>query len=164
MKLFKIFVQVWFNNSKAVIDTHYENIVLELPHKLPNDLKFAILGNKEILEKSKNCLETESSTQPPFQKSNFDNSDQKLQKSIFQTFLFLSDFASFLFFCFFRVHQEQYFFLKSRGCYARNNLQVLFSISREQELYLILMLRTSCGEGIVVATKDAFILFYFELL
>ena len=35
-----------------------ENLVYELPHELPNDLRLRILGNKEILGKSQILVET----------------------------------------------------------------------------------------------------------
>ena len=34
------------------------NLVHELPHELPKDLRLRILGNKEILEKSQIWVET----------------------------------------------------------------------------------------------------------
>ena len=34
------------------------NMVYELPHELPNDLRLRILGNKEILGKSRIWVET----------------------------------------------------------------------------------------------------------
>ena len=34
------------------------NLVYELPHELPNDLRLRILGNKEILGKSQIWVET----------------------------------------------------------------------------------------------------------
>ena len=33
-----------------------KNFKYELPHEPPNDKRLKILGNKEILQKSKNCL------------------------------------------------------------------------------------------------------------
>ena len=74
------------------------NLVYELPHELPNDLRLRILGNKEILGKSQICVETEPSTQSPFQKLDFGNSSQKTRKIRYQTFLFLSGFTGFLYF------------------------------------------------------------------
>ena len=34
------------------------NVVYELPHELPNDVRLTILGNKEILEKSQIWVES----------------------------------------------------------------------------------------------------------
>ena len=72
------------------------NLVYELPHELPNDLRLRILGNKEILGKSQILVEIQPSAQSPFHKLNFGNSSQKTHKSRYQTFLFLSSFTGFL--------------------------------------------------------------------
>ena len=69
------------------------NLVYELPHELQSDLR---LGNKEILGKPQ--IWVQPSTQSPFQKLNFGNSSQKVRKSWYQTFLFLSSFTGFLYF------------------------------------------------------------------
>ena len=42
------------------------NLVYELPHELPNDLRLRILGNQEKLEKFQILVETQHSTQSPF--------------------------------------------------------------------------------------------------
>ena len=34
------------------------NLVYELPHELPNDLRVRILGNKEMSVKSQSCVDT----------------------------------------------------------------------------------------------------------
>ena len=44
------------------------NLVYELPHQLPNDLRFRFLGSQEISEKSQIWMETQLSTQSPFNK------------------------------------------------------------------------------------------------
>ena len=69
------------------------NLVYELPHKLPNDLRLRILKNKETLRKSQIWMETSS-----FQKSNFGNGSQKTRKSRYKTFLVLFSFTGFLYF------------------------------------------------------------------
>ena len=74
------------------------NLAYKLPHEFPNDLRFRILGNKEILEKSQIQVETQPSVQSPCHKLNFDNSSQKTRKSRYQTFLFLSSFTGFIYF------------------------------------------------------------------
>ena len=74
------------------------NLVYELPHELPNDLRLRILGNKKMLVKSQIWVETQPSTQSPFQKLNFGSSSQKTRKSRYQTFLVLSSFTGFLYF------------------------------------------------------------------
>ena len=72
------------------------NLVYELPHELPNDLRLKTLGNKEILRKSQIWVQTQPSAQSPFQKLNFGNSSPKTRKSRYQTFLVLSSFTGFL--------------------------------------------------------------------
>ena len=74
------------------------NLLYELPHELPNDLRLRILGNKEILVKSQIWVETEPSAQSPFQKLNLGSSSQKTRKGRYQTFLVLSSFTGFLYF------------------------------------------------------------------
>ena len=37
--------------------TTYEYGIYQLPYELPNDLRFSILGNEEILGKGLNCIE-----------------------------------------------------------------------------------------------------------
>ena len=61
------------------------NLVYELPHKLPNDLRLRILGNQEILGKSHIWVET----------LNLGSSSQKTRKSRYQTLLPLSTFTRF---------------------------------------------------------------------
>ena len=72
------------------------NLVYELPHELPNELRHRILGNKEILGKCQIWVQT--SAQSPFQKLNFGNSIQKTLKSRYQTFIVLPSFTGFLYF------------------------------------------------------------------
>ena len=72
------------------------NLVCELPHEVPNDLRPRILGNKEILGKSQTWVEP--SAQPPLQNLNFGSCSQKTRKSVYQTFLVLSGFTGFLHF------------------------------------------------------------------
>ena len=72
------------------------NLVYELPHELPNDLRFRVLRNKEILGKFKIWMETQPSAQSSFQKVTFGNTSQKTFKSRY--FLFLSSFTEFLYF------------------------------------------------------------------
>ena len=72
------------------------SLVYQLPDELPNDLRFRILGNKEILEKSQIWMETYTSAQPPFQKLTFDNSSQKTRENRYKTFLALSSFTGFI--------------------------------------------------------------------
>ena len=44
------------------------NLVYELLHELPKDLRFRFLGSQELSEKSQIWMETEPSTQSPFNK------------------------------------------------------------------------------------------------
>ena len=74
------------------------NLVHELPHELPNDVRLRIWGNKEILGKSQIWVETQPSAQSPFQKLNFGSNSQKTRKSGYRTFLVLSSFTEFLYF------------------------------------------------------------------
>ena len=74
------------------------NLVYDLPHELPNDLRLRIFGNKDIIGKSKIWVGIELSAQSPFQKLNFGNSSQKTQKSRFQIFLVLFSLTGFLYF------------------------------------------------------------------
>ena len=74
------------------------NLVYELPHELPNDLRLRILGNKGILGKPQIWDETWPSAQSPFQKLKFGSSSQKTCESRYQTFLVLSGFTGFLYF------------------------------------------------------------------
>ena len=73
------------------------NLVYELSHGLPNNLRLRIIGNQKILEKSQVWLETKPKAQSPFQKSNSFNSSQKEQKNRYQSFLVLSNFTGFVY-------------------------------------------------------------------
>ena len=75
-----------------------ENLVYELSHELPNDLRVRILGNKKILGKSQLWVDTSPSAKSLFQKLNIGSSSQKTRKSRYQTFLVLSSFTGFLYF------------------------------------------------------------------
>ena len=74
------------------------NLVYELPHKLSNDLRLRILGNKKILRKSQIWVEMQPCAQSSFQKLNFGNSSEKTHKNRYQTCLVLSSFTEFLYF------------------------------------------------------------------
>ena len=74
------------------------NLVYDFPHKLPNDLRLTILGNKKILKKSQIWVETQPSTQSPFQNLDFASRSQKTRKSIYRTVLGLSSFTGFIYF------------------------------------------------------------------
>ena len=67
------------------------NLVYELPHMFPNNLRLRTLGNKEILGKFKIWVETWPCPQPAFQKLNFVNSFQKKTKK--KTQKLISDFS-----------------------------------------------------------------------
>ena len=72
------------------------NLIYELSHEFPNNLRLRILRNKEILRKSQIWVETEPSAQSPYHKFNFGSSNQKICRSRYQTFLVLSSFTGFL--------------------------------------------------------------------
>ena len=60
------------------------NLVCELPHEVPNDLRPRILGNKEILGKSQ--IWVELNAQPPLQNLNFGSCSQKTRKKCISNF------------------------------------------------------------------------------
>ena len=75
------------------------NLVYELLHELPNDLRFRFLGSQELSEKSQIWMETEPSTQSPFDKLALVVAvKKKTRKNRYQFFLFLSSFTGFLHF------------------------------------------------------------------
>ena len=57
------------------------NIIYELPHEFPNDLRLKTLGDKEILVKYQNCMGKPPSFQPLLHKQIFGNGTQKVNKS-----------------------------------------------------------------------------------
>ena len=73
------------------------NLVYKLPHESPNDLRLRILGNKEVLGQSQIWVET-SPWAVSLLEIKLGNNSQKLRKSRYQTFLFLSSFPGFLYF------------------------------------------------------------------
>ena len=73
------------------------NLGYELPHELWSHLRLWILGITEIYGKSRIWLETYSSAQSSFHDVNFGNSNQKIRKYIYKTFLFPSSFTGFLY-------------------------------------------------------------------
>ena len=75
LKLCKVLRKTWFAASKAGLDTQYENLCVQAT---PRDaVKFRIVRNWKILEKSQIWLGTQLSTQPPFYKWIFGTSGQK---------------------------------------------------------------------------------------
>ena len=73
------------------------NLVYNLPHESPNDLRLRILRNKEVLGQSQIWVET-SPWAVSLLEIKLGNNSQKLRKSRYQTFLFLSSFPGFLYF------------------------------------------------------------------
>ena len=73
------------------------NLVYKLPHESPNDLRLRILRNKEVLGQSQIWVET-SPWAVSLLEIKLGNNSQKLRKSRYQTFLFLSSFPGFLYF------------------------------------------------------------------
>ena len=74
------------------------NLVYELPHDSPNNLRPRILRNKEILGEYQIRVKTQANAKSSFQKLNFSNSSQKTRKSRYETFLFRSSFTTFRYF------------------------------------------------------------------
>ena len=71
----KVLRKIWFAASKAGLDTQYENLCVQAT---PRDaVKFRVVRNWKILEKSQIWLGTQLSTQPPFYKWIFGTSGQK---------------------------------------------------------------------------------------
>ena len=54
LELYSVLVQVRIATNKRNLISSITNLVYELPHESPNDLKLTILGNQEILEKISN--------------------------------------------------------------------------------------------------------------
>ena len=53
---YSVLVQTQLTTSKAKRDISIANLVNELPHEFPDDLRLRILGNKEMLGKSQNFV------------------------------------------------------------------------------------------------------------
>ena len=83
---------------KQYLISSITNLVHELPHKLPNDLRLRILGNQEILEKCQMWVQTQPNSQSSFQKLNVDNSCQKTRKIRYYIFEVLPNFIVSLYF------------------------------------------------------------------
>ena len=60
----------------------YKHGTYELPHKMLNDLKLRILGNKNVSRKSLKSVELEPSAQLATRNENFDSCATKLQKIV----------------------------------------------------------------------------------
>ena len=80
LELYNVLVQVRFATSKMKIDIWYNKFGLRVASRLQNNFS-RILGKKEILEKSRNWMKTETSAQSPSQKLIFGNSSQIIPKS-----------------------------------------------------------------------------------
>ena len=115
---YNVLVQIRLT-SKTKRVSSISNLVYDLPHQLPNDVRLRILGNKEILGKSQIWVETKSSIKSPFQILNFGNSNQKTRKSRYQTFFFLPSFTAFPYFV-----PNRGWLIKRRGWYFTSNLQI----------------------------------------
>ena len=63
-----------------------------MPHELLKDLKLRMLGNEEILEKSQNCMGTQSSAQAPLQICIFRTGAQEICNKVFCSCLTLLNF------------------------------------------------------------------------
>ena len=51
------------STSKTELTSSIKNVLYELPHKLPNNFRLKIFGNKEILRKFQNGMGTQTSVQ-----------------------------------------------------------------------------------------------------
>ena len=74
LELYNILLQIRFTTSKRKFDIQYSNLVHELPHELPNNLRLRILGNQKISEKYQIWVDTQPSVQSPCKNLNFANS------------------------------------------------------------------------------------------
>ena len=90
----------WLPNKSSRSDSFTKEFYKHFYQKncLPNDFRLTILGNKKMLEKSKNWEEAEVNYQSPLQKQIFGKSNKKLHRSRFQCFFILFNFAWFLYF------------------------------------------------------------------
>ena len=69
-----------------MVAINYQNIVYDLCHELPNELRLTILGNQEIFGKCQYWLEIELSARNKtcFQKKHYCSSGRKLRRSSYQ--------------------------------------------------------------------------------
>ena len=79
---FLMFYQIFLSpqvKRSAIISN--KQVVYKLPHKLSNNFRLRILGNKEKSGESPNLLELQTSAQSYCQNENFFNASQKLLKN-----------------------------------------------------------------------------------
>ena len=74
------------------------NCAYDLAHRLPNDLRLRILQSKEMSEKLKKFIGTQSFAKSPLQKYIFGTSAQTVRKNRYHLFFLLSNFSWFLVF------------------------------------------------------------------
>ena len=98
LTLFDISLRSKSPQVKRYLISNIRNLVQELPHELPNDLRLRVVRNEEILENYQILVETQPSVQSPFQKLNVDNSCQKTRKIRYYIFEVLSNFTVFFYF------------------------------------------------------------------
>ena len=98
LELYNAVIQIRLTRRKTKSDIQYSKLGIHLPHELPNDLRLRILGNEEIIGKSKIWVRIWPSAQSPFEKLNSGNSSQKTHKSRYQSFLVLFSLTGFLYF------------------------------------------------------------------
>ena len=79
VKHFKILM--WLNLPQVKRYMKSSNILYELAHELPNYLRPRIIGNLEIMGKTRKWVGAEFNSQSPIQKKNFGISGQKLHKN-----------------------------------------------------------------------------------
>ena len=70
-RLFHVLVLFLFTTGETEVNYYNRKWMYELPHELPNDLRYGNLRNSEISGKSVKCLDLMVSTQPATQEANF---------------------------------------------------------------------------------------------
>ena len=94
LKFYNVSVPIRLTTSKGNVISSIRNLVYELPHELPNNLRLKDLSKEGNIRKISNL----GGAQSPPQKLNLGNSRQNTRKSRYQTFLALSSFTGFLYF------------------------------------------------------------------
>ena len=79
---FLVFYQIFLSPQvKQCTIITYKHGIYELPHKLPNNLRLRILGNKKILGKCLNLIEWEPCAKSLCENKNFFNTREKFLKN-----------------------------------------------------------------------------------
>ena len=91
-------MQFLFTTCKINFISSRTNCTYDLAHGLPNDLRLRILQSKEMSEKLKKFIGTQTFAQSTLQKYIFGTSAQTVRKNRYHFFFVLSNFAWFLYF------------------------------------------------------------------